>query len=112
VPNLNPFSLGAFHTCSGEKSEFKKELTLTKKFVYGIWYTKITEIVRLSILKRPSQKSLPSFLFEREENLGGICGGRVYFFPLEKGRCEKIDLVLFPAIPAKAGIPCFHSLGN
>jgi hypothetical protein len=28
------------------------------------------------------------------------------------GRCEKIDLSLFPIIPAKAGIQCFQSLAN
>jgi hypothetical protein len=32
--------------------------------------------------------------------------------PLQKGRCEKIDLVPFHVIPAKAGIQCFQSLGN
>jgi hypothetical protein len=32
--------------------------------------------------------------------------------PLEGGRCEKIDLVLFHVIPAKAGIQCFQGLKN
>ena len=34
------------------------------------------------------------------------------FPPLEKGGCEKIDLVLFQVIPAKAGITCFQSVSN
>jgi hypothetical protein len=34
-------------------------------------------------------------------------------FPLlKKGSCEKIDLVLFYVIPAKAGIQCFQGLTN
>jgi hypothetical protein len=32
--------------------------------------------------------------------------------PLKKGSCEKIDLVLFGVIPAKAGIQAFHGLTN
>jgi hypothetical protein len=32
--------------------------------------------------------------------------------PLDGGRCEKIDLVLFHVIPAKAGIQCFQILSN
>jgi hypothetical protein len=32
--------------------------------------------------------------------------------PFEKGRCEKIDLVPFGVIPAKAGIQVFHGLTN
>jgi hypothetical protein len=33
--------------------------------------------------------------------------------PLEgEGSCEKIDLVLFGVIPAKAGIQVFHGLTN
>jgi hypothetical protein len=32
--------------------------------------------------------------------------------PSEKGRCEKIGLVLFHVIPAKAGIQCFHEVTN
>jgi hypothetical protein len=32
--------------------------------------------------------------------------------PLQAGRCEKIDLVLFGVIPAKAGIQVFHGLTN
>jgi len=31
---------------------------------------------------------------------------------LEGGRCEKIDLVLFHVIPAKAGIQCFQGFTN
>jgi hypothetical protein len=32
--------------------------------------------------------------------------------PLKKGSCEKIDLVLFGVIPAKAGIQVFQGLTN
>jgi hypothetical protein len=32
--------------------------------------------------------------------------------PRGERRCEKIDLVLFYVIPAKAGIQCFHILSN
>jgi hypothetical protein len=32
--------------------------------------------------------------------------------PLKKGSWEKIDLVLFGVIPAKAGIQVFHGLTN
>jgi hypothetical protein len=32
--------------------------------------------------------------------------------PLAGGSCEKIDLVLFGVIPAKAGIQVFHGLTN
>jgi len=32
--------------------------------------------------------------------------------PFAKGSCEKIDLVLFYVIPAKAGIQCFQNFTN
>jgi hypothetical protein len=32
--------------------------------------------------------------------------------PHQRGRCEKIELVLFHVIPAKAGIQCFQGFTN
>jgi hypothetical protein len=45
-------------------------------------------------LKRPSQKSLPASLFQREERIIWICSGRFYFFPLWK-RGRKGDFTAF-----------------
>jgi hypothetical protein len=42
-------------------------------------------------LKRPSQKSLPASLFQREESFLGIRWKIPFFPPLEKGSCEKIE---------------------
>jgi hypothetical protein len=48
---------------------------------------KQVESLHFSVLKRPSQKSLPSSFFLREESIGGILGGRFPHFPLwKKGR--------------------------
>jgi hypothetical protein len=46
------------------------------------------------VLKRPSQKSLPSSLFQREESFWGIHVGRFHFFPLYK-RGTKGDFTAF-----------------
>jgi len=35
-------------------------------------------------LKRPSQKSLPASLFQREESFGAMRAGRFHLFPLWK----------------------------
>jgi hypothetical protein len=43
---------------------------------------------------------------------GLVKDGQGKFFPAERGRCEKIDLVLFHGIPAKAGIQFFQGLKN
>jgi hypothetical protein len=48
-------------------------------------------------LKRPSQKSLPSSLFKREESFCRIRGGRFHFFPLWK-RGRKGDFTAFQKI--------------
>jgi hypothetical protein len=41
-----------------------------------------------------------------------IADVKIHFSPYEGGRCEKIDLVLFGVIPAKAGIQVFQGLTN
>jgi hypothetical protein len=47
------------------------------------------------------------------QNTAKMQGGNFFLHPLvAQGSCEKIDLVLFGVIPAKAGIQGFHGLTN
>jgi hypothetical protein len=57
------------------------------------------------IEKNPSHISLHSLFTKESAEI-------LSFPPLKKGSCEKIDLVLFGVIPAKAGIQVFHGLTN
>ena len=49
------------------------------------------------------------FPWSRDLTAGALCPPTLTL-PLGGGRCEKIDLLLFHVIPAKAGIQCFQSL--
>jgi hypothetical protein len=52
------------------------------------------------------------FLLFHHPKIGLYSKSRPPCPPFLKGSCEKIDLVLFHVIPAKAGIQCFQSITN
>jgi len=67
----------------------------------------------LSTVRRQSPDAPPGISIVALDGGASLCQREeIWLPPLVKGRCEKIDLVLFHVIPAKAGIQCFQGVTN
>jgi len=77
-----------------------------KRITPFLWFTLISHSLSLPFTK------------ESGRSRQGLCGKCWKWDPatgtrsFADGRCEKIELILFHLIPAKAGIQCFQSFNN